>query len=354
MNIRKINIHILAVVISLALVEGSTAYANTEAVESLFTSKLFSNLPDSCPTPDAFAIAPDGALTLSCPNFANQNGSKPGTLLRLSPEGEVSSVGVLLDSNNQNNIRPMGLAYAPDGSLFIADNQGKNKGRLLRVTFVDGQIDKTEVVAKGMSSPNGLRYYDGALYLTQLQLPKVKGPHISSGIYRFNENDRNINVSSDGSSPNLIFLDQTQNVDRKFGLDGLVFDSKGALYATNLGDGIVYKLTLNLEGKVVAREIYATVHNSIGPDGMAIDSEGNLYLAGFITNQVIKIDTKRNVSVLAKYPDNDGSNGQLDQPADLIVYQEKLIISNFDLMKGKGITNKGHSKPYTISYIELN
>ncbi|MCG8606532.1 hypothetical protein MJD09_16305, partial [bacterium] len=43
-------------------------------------AKLFATLPDYCPTPDAFAIAPDGTLTLSCPNFADT--SKNGVLLK--------------------------------------------------------------------------------------------------------------------------------------------------------------------------------------------------------------------------------------------------------------------------------
>ncbi|MDC2891225.1 hypothetical protein [Psychrosphaera algicola] len=33
---------------------------------------LFANLPQQCVTPDAFDVAPNGSLTLSCPNFANR------------------------------------------------------------------------------------------------------------------------------------------------------------------------------------------------------------------------------------------------------------------------------------------
>ena len=60
------------------------------------------------------------------------------------------------------------------------------------------------------------------------------------------------------------------------------------------------------------------------------------------------------MELLAHYPDNDGAEGGLDQPADVIVYNGKLIISNFDLMVVQGMINSKHGKPYTISYLDLN
>lgn len=325
---------------------------HSTAKASLEPARLFSLLPDNCPTPDAFAIAPDNSLTLSCPNYADA--SKPGVLLRLARDGSVSLLGTISGPNNKGRAQPMGLAYAPDGSLFVVDNQGKNQGRILKITIMDGVIANTEVVAQGMSSPNGIRYYKGKLYVTQLRLPKFKTPVISSGIYYFNETDRNVHVASDGTSPNLIFSALTKNPDRQFGLDGLAFDKAGYLYVSNLGDDEIYKLTLTADGRSVSKtEVYANTPKGTGPDGIAIDEQGNLYLAGFTSNQIIKVDGKGRVSVIAQYADNDGSNGQIDQPADLIVYENQLIISNFDLMKGKGIVNKGHSKPYTISAIDL-
>lgn len=319
---------------------------------NLEIAKLFTQLPENCPTPDAFAIAPDGSLTLSCPNYADS--AQPGVLLKLKPDGSHSLLGKVAGINNTGRAQPMGLAYAPDGSLFVVDNQGKNQGRILRLTFENDAIASTEVVAQGMSSPNGIRYHKGKLYVTQLRLPKFNTQFISSGIYYFNETDRQVSVANDGSSPNLIFTAQTKNLDRQFGLDGLIFDKEGHLYVTNLGDDEIYKLTLMPDGESVhKKEIYATVPKGTGPDGIAIDEQGNLYLAGFTSNQIVKVQTNGDVSVLAKYGDNDGSNGQIDQPADLIVYGNQLIISNFDLMAGKGIVNKEHGKPYTISSIDL-
>lgn len=133
----------------------------------------------------------------------------------------------------------------------------------------------------------------------------------------------------------------------------MVFNNEGNLFVGNLGDATIYKLTLSPESKVINDDIYAKLPITSAPDGINIDANGNLYVAGFAQNQIFKIDTNSHVIVLAQYPDNDGSDGALDQPADLIVYGDKLIISNFDLMVTNGMLNSKHSKPYTLSYINL-
>lgn len=313
-------------------------------------SKLFSNLPENCPTPDAFDIAPNGSLTLSCPNFANKK--LEGELLTLLDNGDVKHLATVPRLSENRKANPMGIAYGKDGGLYIADARGVKKGRILKLTFVDNKLIRTDIIASGLN-PNGVRYHNGAIYVTQPKMPKIKSAKNTSGIYRFEETDRDIKVSNTLKDKNLIFSVQTENPDKKIGLDGLAFDSKGFLYTANLGDGIVYKLELSQSGGVLNQQTYANVPKQASVDGMIFDENDNLYLAGFASNQILKIDTEKNVTVLADFPDNDGSNGQLDQPADLMVYKNMLVISNFDLLTGKGFENSKHGKPYTISYIPL-
>jgi sugar lactone lactonase YvrE len=342
-NLRR-NLHFLCLLTSTCLATGS-AWANQQP------AKLFASLPDICPTPDAFDIAPNGSLTLSCVNFADKNSK--GELLSISTDGKVTHLATVPRLKEKRKANPMGIAYGPDGALYVADARGIKKGRILKLTFGENKRVKTEVIATGVN-PNGLRYHNGGIYITQLKMPNVKSKLNTSGIYRFNVTDRNIKVQNTLNDKQLIFTTTTKNPTVQFGLDGLAFDSDGNLFTANLGDGIVYKLLIDNKGNVQSAETYAHVPSTARPDGMALDKNGNLYLAGFANNQIFKIDQNKKVSMIADYPDNDGSNGQLDQPADLIVYGSKLIISNFDLMKGKGIRNTKHDKPYTLSSIDLN
>lgn len=340
-----------------SLVSKPESHLESNLEKNLAVAKLFVTLPESCPTPDGLAIAPDGSLTLACTNYANK-GEQPGILLSINSDRTVSTLRKTLgetygqtSGKKENNIsRPMGIAYARDGSLYVCDS-----GRILRLTFKGRSIATTEVVAYGLTSPNGIRIHNGALYASLLQMKNIKTANMTSAIYRFSLDDRNIKVTSTERDAQLLFKVETKNPDRQFGLDGLVFDKKGHLFTGNFGDGEIYKLTLSANGqKVIDKEIYAQLPNDTGLDGITIDENGNLYVAGFLKNQIVKVDTAKNVTVIAEYPDNNSTNGELDQPSEVLVYGNKLVISNFDLMKGKGIVNTKHSAPYTLSYIELN
>jgi len=332
----------------LCLIHSSLKAQNSEKLQ---TAELFCELPTYCPTPDAFAIAPDGTLTLSCPNYVDAN--TPGVLMRIFKDGSYEKIGELPGIDEKRKARPVGLAYDDNGILYVCDNQGPNRSRVLALSFKNGQIDKTEIVAQGMTGPNGLRYYKGAIYVTTPQLPKYNTQKLTSGVYRFTTNERNITINSDSTDTHLIFTTQTQNPNRQFGLDGLAFNKKGHLLVGDFGDGTIYNLVLSKDGKVKKYSVYAQLPNTAGIDGMYIDEEDNIYVAGFSQNQIYKVDNKGRYELIADYPDNDGSKGELDQPADLIVYDGKLIIANFDLMVTEGMINSKHSKPYTLSFIEL-
>lgn len=323
---------------------------SAHAAENLQVAKLFANLPDNCPTPDAFAIAPNGSLTLSCPNFANNK--LQGELFSVDKLGNVSHLVTVPKLGLSKKANPMGIAYDSQGALYVADARGIKDGRILKMSFDQNKLVKTEIVASGIN-PNGLRIHDSAVYITQPMMPKINTDGMISGIYRFSLTDRDKKMTNSLLDKELIFNVQTDNPDIQVGLDGLDFDKDGYLFTTDLGDGEVYKLTLDSDGDVVRKELYMNIPNDARIDGMVFDDEGNLYLAGFGLNQVFKITSNKRLIKIADYPDNDGSNGQIDQPADLMVYDGKLVISNFDLMKGNGLRNTEHSKPYTLSYINL-
>lgn len=324
--------------------------AEAGQADTLQTPQLFATLPENCATPDALAIAPDGSLTLSCPNFANNK--LQGELLSLSKSGEVTHLATVPTLGLERKANPMGIDYDEDGALYVADARGIKNGRVLKLTFDGKTLTNTEVVASGLN-PNGIRYHQGAIYVTQPQMNKIKSDKLTSGIYRFDISSRDLQLSNTLADQSLIFSEQTVNSDIQFGIDGLAFDSKGYLYTADLGDGEIYKLTLNASGKVIKQELFAQLPADARGDGMVFDANDNLYVAGLAYNQIFKVDPTGLVTVIAESQDTDGSQGQLDQPVDVMVFDDKLIISNFDLMTGKGFRNSKHDKPYTVSFIEL-
>ncbi len=288
------------VVLTFCFVLITSGGISAQDTDNLQPAKLFVELPDYCPTPDAFDIAPDGSLIMSCPNFADKN--QPGVLVRITKDGKVSKLIDVPVLKETGKAQPMGIAYDDDGALYVCDNQG-NKGRILKLSFDNDKLVNTEVVAHGFNSINGIRYYDGSVYITQTKLPKLKKDKVVGGVYSFKTTDRNIKVKNDKSDTNLIYTSTTQNPNRQVGLDGLVFDKDGNLFVGNLGDATIYKLSLTPEGKVSNEEIYAKLPITSAPDGINIDNEGNLYVAGFAQNQIFKIDTNRKVTLIAQYPE---------------------------------------------------
>lgn len=108
----------------------SASLASVKTANTLLESaSLFASLPDYCPTPDAFALSPTGKLTLSCVNYANK-GLQAGVLVNINDDKTFTKIAQLSGPNNKGKGRPMGLAYAPDGSLFVADSQGAGKGSI--------------------------------------------------------------------------------------------------------------------------------------------------------------------------------------------------------------------------------
>lgn len=341
-------------------------------------SELFVQLPDYCPTPDAFAIAPDGDLVMTCPNFADQ--SQGAWIVRIDQDRNVHQwleAPVLAETGKA---APMGITFGPDGDIYLVDNQGwmgteqgQFKGRILRLRVRDDQIVRVTELATGMEHPNGLRYRDGHVYVTQSMMTLVEDPSglLVSGVYRFNVNE-SVHVSNTLEDENLIATFVTENPHVQYGLDGLTFDSQGNLFVGDFGDGKIYKLVLD-NGTVVSKSIFAQTDNdyTLDPetpgyldiatqakmrsiDGIIADEDDNIYVADFSNNAVVKVTPQGEIIVLAQDPDNDGSDGSLNQPAEPVIWNGKLLVSNFNLVTGADKVNSGHSDYFTISEIKMD
>ena len=115
--------------------------------------KLFAKLPEYACTPDGMAIDSEGNLALACPNFADL--SKPGCLLKIDERRNIRKWVDVPVSEETGHAFPMGIAFGPDGDLYICDSQGWSGA--------------PELVFKG-------RIHRNHAYLTHSTLFNVKDP----------------------------------------------------------------------------------------------------------------------------------------------------------------------------------
>ena len=351
--------------------------------------QLLVELPAYAVTPDGMAIAPDGDLIVACPNFASyaQGATKPTVAACFIKIGKDHQVRKWFDSPvlaETGRSCPMGIEFGPEGELYVVDNQNwgtgngnngeVNQGRILRLKIAGGALVETAVVAKGISHPNGLRYRNGQIYVTVSKLPKVKRPDglMASAVYRFPASGRDIQVSNTLADPNLLVSFVTENKYAQYGADGIVFDSQGRLYVGNFGDGKIHRIVLDAKGKVSQNTVFAKTNRdySLDPklpgflakavtakmrttDGICMDQLDNLYVADFSNNAIAKVTPAGVISVLAQNPDTGGRNGDLNEPGEPIVWQGRLVVSNFDAVIEPDKVNQRHESPATLSILNL-
>ena len=328
--------------------------------------RLFAELPDYVSTPDGMAIDSEGNLVLACPNYGDL--SLPGCILKIDEKKNIRKWVDVPVSEETGHAFPMGIAFGPDGDLYICDNQGWSdpsvpgcpgfpfKGRILRLRIRDDKVVKTTVVARGMEHPNGMRIHRNHVYVTHSMLSPVKDPSglLVSCVYRFGLDDEGVQVTNTLVDRAIITTFLTHNRDIQYGADGIEFDKAGNLYVGNFGDGTVHKITFNDDGSVRDNRAWGKDPAQLkSTDGMIIDSEGNIYVADFCANAVARVAPNGTVTRIAQSPDADGLGGELDQPGEPIIWKGKLILTCFDLVVGPQMVNTKHEMPATLVELDI-
>lgn len=366
--------------LALLLFSGINLNCKHDSSKKETTSKLKNlvTLPSKYNTPDGAAMGPDGKLYISVPNFNNSyllenkiiSQPEPSYIITLSNENKITQWYEFKDTDlhpETGFVGPMDLAFGPDGNLYIADMQiGYNpmhKSRLVRINIENGKPAGMDVLVEGFIACNGMVWNGNTLFVTESILAHTPQdeiePMLHSGVYAFNIEDfTEIPIklnpfNPQEPSPYLAIHFETSG--SGFGADGITFDDNGYLYTTVAG--AIYKTLLDVANHELETTLFAQDKTKmISADGIIWNpKDRKLYTAGFLENALYSIDETGTIETLHQNGDTDGSNGLLDQPAEVILRNNELVIINMDLgAYSPDDVNTKPDEPYTISSYDLS
>lgn len=178
-------------------------------------------------------------------------------IMKLTPDGEVS------EFFNTDGI-PAGLAFHPDGSLYVADEGDKIHG-IMRITpDGDATILANSYDGKPLNGANDLVFdRSGVLYFSDPWETSLENP--VGGFYRLFPDGTLEQLDSGLAFPNGVAITP---------------DGSAVILAETFRNRLL-RYELKADGSVGERTIWAQTTEPPGPDGMAFDVEGNLYVAHF-------------------------------------------------------------------------
>lgn len=337
-----------------SLLVGCLDHQPFPANDQNLTPSLAYSLPEQYNTPDGLALTPDNNMLLSVPNAGNP--AFPAAILRLTDQG-YTLFATPPASPETGKASPFDLAYGPDGNVYYADNQFTNnpnyKSRLMRIRIVNGQPTTIEPVVLGFRQSNGLVWKGNTIYVTDSQWDTSDRPR-DSAIFRFDISEFNngpVQLQPGFSDPHILATFTTKpNPEGDLGADGIDYDSDGNLFTGMFDDGTMYKLTLNADGSLASKTEFAQLRCV---DGLVINRLNNtIFVCDAKSNAIRVVSPAGAVRLLSQNGDTDGTNGLLDEPAEPLLRNGKLYISNYDVPM-PGTVNTTFDAPHTLSVLEL-
>lgn len=177
------------------------------------------------------------------------------SIMRRSPDGE------LREFYNTGGV-PAGLAFHPDGSLWVADEGDEIHG-LLRITpDARASIVVNEFEDKPLNGANDLVFdRDGNVYFSDPWRTSLENP--TGGFYRYTVDGELQQIDSGMAFPNGL---------------ALTHDGRSIILAETYRDRLL-RYRIDADGAIGPREVWAETTRPSGPDGMAFASDGHLYVA---------------------------------------------------------------------------
>ncbi len=322
-------------------------------------AELLVRMPDFCNTPDGMCLLPDGNILVSVPNVNDQ--TQPAVIMKVTPDNKVKRFYDPPLHPDTGKAYPFGICVAPNGDVFYADLQWfanpkepNYKSRVMRIPMKNGKPGKAVVFCSGLVVANAVVVRDGYLYTSDTIMVPDSKPLIS-GVFRFKLDEEGVEVKKPLiEDPHVIATMKTYNPDVGFGADGMAFDSKGNLYIGNFADGTLHQVKFDAQGKPQPATIFAKAPFMKSCDGIFCDlATDDIYIADSLANAVQVVTPDAKVYTLAQDPENDGKDGLLDQPCEVLIRGREIVVSNFDFPVPGGVNTK-YELPNTLSRIPLD
>jgi gluconolactonase len=177
------------------------------------------------------------------------------SILKHTPGGEIG------EFYNTGGV-PAGLAFHPDGSLWVAD-EGDDIHGLMRIT-PDGEATIVVDAYRGtpLNGANDLVFdRDGNVYFSDPWRTSAENP--VGGFYRYTIDGELQQLDSDLAFPNGV---------------ALTHDGQHIILAETYRNRLL-RYRIDPDGSIGPREVWAETTLPSGPDGMAFAEDGNLYVA---------------------------------------------------------------------------
>ena len=356
----------------------------TPAKNAQYKPKVFVTLPGDTHQPDGMTVNPKTkTIFLNCPNLNYEGPEKnPGALVRLKSNGDTATVEKLLVYKDKvvhpdtGKVGPMGLFFGPDGHLYVCDNQyffnPANKSRILRVKMDgDNPTGEVEIVVEGTKLSNAVLWIGNRMFVTDTFLD-LDGEFGAGCVWMFTLDELSkagtagnppikVNpVKKLGDDPHCISIQTVKKLPGcgNGGADGMTADKDGVIYFGNFGNGEMYRIVLDENGKATTDVIHKAGDYFSCCDGIFYDAGTNkVYINDSAGNAIHaftppKAGEKAVFETLWENGDTDGADGSLDQPCECVVVDGKMVIANFDWAFPELLNTKS-DKPDTLSVIHL-
>ena len=256
-------------------------------------------------------------------------------IYRIAPDtGAVAVVG-FVTPNGATNCSPSGLAFGPDGLLYVTETS-----RIFSLA-PDPVLPPIGTVFTKAPVPGT----NGVAFDRNGNLWTGDGTQAQGRVWK---------IDRDGN-PTLMFLVQPMANSLGIGrsnqtlqppaaanpqplvANGLQFTSSGDLLIADTARGAIWKVAIGADGKGGKPTLLAQSPLLEGADGLAFDRNGKLWVAANERNAIVMVAPDGQVQEIAK----NGSSGPLEFPAAIVFVGDTAYIANYDTPRRDNMDSNG-------------